>query len=111
MLDDPPAEEIGGLAKVKLSAVPIAEPGADPAAVVALPTTEALAAAARALQAEASCWARLRPGQELIYQWRQTVPTRCVRRALRHGRVTRTIAAARVAWAGVAPGNVSGYER
>jgi hypothetical protein len=75
MLHDPPAEEIGRLARAKLSAVPIAEPGADPAAVVALPTTEALAAAARALQAEASGWARLKPGEELVYQWRQTVPS------------------------------------
>jgi hypothetical protein len=75
MLDHPSAEEIARLAKAKLSAVPVAEPGADPAAVVALPSTEALAAAARALQAEASCWARLRPGEELVYQWRQTVPS------------------------------------
>ena len=75
MLDDPPAAEIGRLAKAKLSAVPVAEPGADPAAVVALPSTDALAAAARALRAEACCWARLKPGEELVYQWRQTVPS------------------------------------
>jgi hypothetical protein len=75
MLDDPSAEKIGRLAKAKLSAVPVAEPGVDAATVVALPSTEALAAAARALQAEASCWARLKPGEELVYQWRQTVPS------------------------------------
>ncbi len=75
MLDDPSAGEIGRLAKAKLSVVPVAEPGADPAAVVALPSAKDLAAAARALQAEASCWARLRPGEELVYEWRQTVPS------------------------------------
>lgn len=75
MLDDPSAGEIGRLARVKLSVVPVAEPGADPAAVVALPSTEALAAAARSLQAEASRWARLRPGEELVYEWRQAVPS------------------------------------
>lgn len=74
-LDDPTANEIGRLARVQLSAVPVAEPGADPAAVVALPSTQALAAAARALQAEASRWAKLRPGEELVYQWRQAVPS------------------------------------
>lgn len=33
------------------------------------PSPEALAAAARALQVEAARWARLRPGQELHYEW------------------------------------------
>ena len=98
MLDDPPAEEIGRLAKVKLSVAPIAEPGADPAAVVALPTTEALAATARALQAEAARWARLKPGKNSYTSGGRPCPARCVRCALRRGRVTRTIAATRVAW-------------
>jgi hypothetical protein len=33
------------------------------------PSPEALATAARALQVEAARWARLRPGQELHYEW------------------------------------------
>ncbi len=36
----------------------------------ALPSAPALAAAVRALQVEAARWARLRPGQELSYEWR-----------------------------------------
>jgi hypothetical protein len=68
-LDDPSADEIGRLARAQLSVVPVVEPGADPAAVVALPPPEVLAAAARALQVEAARWARLRVGQELVYEW------------------------------------------
>jgi hypothetical protein len=74
ILDDPSDEEIGRLARMKLSVVPVAEPGADPAAVVALPSPQALASAARALQVEAARWARLRPGEELVYEWRLAIP-------------------------------------
>jgi hypothetical protein len=74
ILDDPSDAEIGRLARMKLSVVPVAEPGADPAAVVALPSPQALAAAARALQVEAARWARLRPGEELVYEWRFAIP-------------------------------------
>jgi hypothetical protein len=82
MLDDPRADEIRRLTLAKLSAVPVVEPGADPAAVVAVPSPQALAAAARAVQAEAARWAGLRTGEELVYRWRLAVPAE-VRRALR----------------------------
>jgi hypothetical protein len=74
VLSEPSAGQIEQLARVKLSAVPVAEPGAGPAAVVALPPPAALAAAARALQLEAVRWARLRPGEELGYEWRPEAP-------------------------------------
>jgi hypothetical protein len=61
--------EIARLARQQLSVIPLAEPGADPAAVIALPPPAALVRAARALQIEAARWARLRPGEELVYQW------------------------------------------
>ena len=54
--------------------VPVVEPGADPAEVIAAPPPEALAAAARALQVEAARWARLRVGEELVYEWRFAHP-------------------------------------
>lgn len=74
LLDDPSTDEIGRLIRAKLSVVPLVEPGADPAAVIAVPSPEALAAAARALQAEAARWAGLRTGDELVYEWRLAVP-------------------------------------
>jgi hypothetical protein len=63
--------EIERLARGQLSVVPVTEPGADPAAVIALPPPAALAAAAQALAVEAARWARLRPGGELVYEWRE----------------------------------------
>jgi hypothetical protein len=74
VLADPSSQQIERLARARLSAVPVAEPGADPAAVVALPSAAALAAAASALQVEAARWARLRPGDELVYEWRRARP-------------------------------------
>ncbi len=71
-LDDPSVAEIRRLTRMKFSVVPVVEPGADPAALA--PPPEALAAAARALQVEAARWARLRPGQELRYEWRLAAP-------------------------------------
>jgi hypothetical protein len=71
VLDSPSETEITRLARQKLSVIPLAEPGADPAAVIALPPPAALARAARALQIEAARWARLRPGEELVYEWPQ----------------------------------------
>jgi len=82
MLDDPSTDEIGRLTRAKLSVVPVVEPGADPAAVVALPSPEVLLTAARALQVETARWARLRTGGELVYEWRLAVPVE-VRRTLR----------------------------
>jgi hypothetical protein len=57
-LDRLTPEEIRRLAKTKLSVLPEAD--VDPAVI---------AAAARALQVEASRWARLRVGEELCYEW------------------------------------------
>jgi hypothetical protein len=82
MLNDPSMDEIRRLTRAKLSVVPVVEPGADPAAVVAVPSPGALVAAARALQVEAARWARLRTGEELVYEWRLGVPAE-VRRGLR----------------------------
>ncbi len=75
-LDDPSAAEIRRLARAKLSAAPGAVPGAG-----VVPAPEAIAAAARAMQVEAARWARLRPGEELEYEWPSwRAPTRLVPR-------------------------------
>jgi hypothetical protein len=70
MLDDPSADAIARLSRAKLSVVPATEP----AAVVAPPSPAVLLAAARALQVAAARWARLRVGEELVYEWRLAVP-------------------------------------
>jgi hypothetical protein len=70
VLADPSETEITRLARQKLSVIPLTDPGADPAVVIALPPPAALARAARALQVEAARWARLRLGEELVYEWR-----------------------------------------
>jgi hypothetical protein len=69
VLDDPTPDEIRRIARMKLSVVPVVEPGADPAEAIALPPPDVLAAAASALQVEAARWARLRVGEELVYEW------------------------------------------
>jgi hypothetical protein len=81
VLRDPSPDEITRVARMKLSVVPVVEPGADPADVIALPPPEALAAAARALQVEAARWARLRVGEELVYEWpaARSAPVRALR--------------------------------
>jgi hypothetical protein len=58
-LDNPSPAEIRRLTAIKLSMLRMAEP----------PPPAVLAAAARSLQVEAARWARLRPGQELSYDW------------------------------------------
>jgi hypothetical protein len=73
-LDDPSPGEIRRLTRMKLSVVPLVEPGTDPVDVTACPPPEALAAAAQALQVEAARWARLRVGEEIVYDWRLAVP-------------------------------------
>ncbi len=57
-LDDPSVDQIRRLARTKLSVLP--NPDVN---------TEAIAAAARAMQVEAARWARLRVGEELSYDW------------------------------------------
>jgi hypothetical protein len=69
VLDDPSPGEIRRIARAKLSVVPVVEPGADPADVIAMPPPAVLAAAASALQVEAARWARLRVGDQLVYEW------------------------------------------
>ena len=69
VLDNPSPDEIRRIARMRLSVVPVVEPGLDPADVIAMPPPEVLAAAARALQVEAARWARLRVGEELVYEW------------------------------------------
>ena len=76
VLADPSEAEIARLTRSRLSVIPLAEPGADPAAVIALPPPPALAAAARTLQVQAARWARLRPGEELVYEWSQPAVVR-----------------------------------
>jgi hypothetical protein len=58
------------LTRKKLSVGPLTEPGADPAELSEVPPPEALVAAAQALQVEAARWARLKTGEELVYEWR-----------------------------------------
>jgi hypothetical protein len=79
VLDDQSPDRIMRLTREKLSVVPIVEPGMDPGEVIAVPPPQALAAAARALQVEAARWARLRVGDELVYEWRG--PVRSLRKA------------------------------
>ena len=74
MLDAPSGDDIRRFTRAKLSAVPLTEPGADPADVAAVPPPEVLAGAARALQVEAARWARLRVGEELVCEWRLAAP-------------------------------------
>jgi hypothetical protein len=81
-LDDPSPDEIRRLTRMKLSAVPLVAPGTDPVDVTACPPPEALAAAAQALQVEAARWARLRVGEEIVYDWRLAGPS-AARAALR----------------------------
>jgi hypothetical protein len=69
VLDDPSPDDIRRVARTKLSVVPVVEPGADPADVIHLPPPAVLAAAASAMQVEAARWARLRVGEELVYEW------------------------------------------
>ncbi|HVT68886.1 MAG TPA: hypothetical protein VHF26_14135, partial [Trebonia sp.] len=59
-LTSPTQEQIHRLAAQVLSVLPPEQAEVD---------TCAIAAAARALQVEASRWARLRPGDELVYEW------------------------------------------
>jgi hypothetical protein len=59
-LDTPTPDEIRRLASSVCSVLP--HNGADI-------DTDSIAAAARALQVEASRWARLRPGGQLVYDW------------------------------------------
>jgi hypothetical protein len=79
MLDAPSGDDIRRLTRTKLSAVPVTEPGADPADVAAVPPPEVLAGAARALQLEAARWARLRVGEELVCEWRLAAPAAVTR--------------------------------
>jgi hypothetical protein len=82
-LDDPSPEAIGRLTQTKLSAIPLVEPGSSPLNVIGCPPPEALAAAASALQVEAARWARLRVGEELVYEWPAPKPPKPPVRALR----------------------------
>lgn len=74
-LDNPSMEEVQQLTRRKLSVVPLVEPGADPAKVMELPPPEVLVAAASALQVETARWARLKVGDELVYEWPPPPPT------------------------------------
>jgi hypothetical protein len=78
-LDDPSPEAIRRLTGAKLAVVLRGAP----------PSPEALASAARALQVEAARWARLRPGQELRYEWpssrARVPPVRIPRQVQRKG--------------------------
>jgi hypothetical protein len=75
MLDTPTVPEIQRLTREHLSCVPLSEPGQDPADVVDVPPPPVLGAAASALQVEVARWARLRVGQELVYDWRIAAST------------------------------------
>jgi hypothetical protein len=68
----PSDEQVERLARRQLSTLPLTEPGTGPAVALGsagLPPPAALTAAARALQVEAARWARLRRGEELVYEW------------------------------------------
>ncbi len=67
-LDDPSLDEIRRITGTKLAVLR-----------GTAPRPEAIAVAARALQVEAARWARLRPGEELRYEWLLEVPPRIPR--------------------------------
>jgi hypothetical protein len=69
-LDNPSSDEIRRLTGSKLATLRMPSP----------PSPEALAATARTLQVEAARWARLRPGEELHYEWALPVPHQMPRR-------------------------------
>ena len=75
-LDNPSEDDIARITRAKLSVIPLTEPGSDPADVAAVPPPETLARAAQALQVEAARWARLRVGEELVYEWHPAAPAR-----------------------------------
>jgi len=80
-LDHPSDTQIMTLAAAKLTVLPGADAGVEPAAV---------AAAAQALQVEAARWARLRVGQELSYDWpREAVAAKARRARARKPRIVR----------------------
>lgn len=66
-LDAPSEAEIRRLAKVVLSVLPPGDSDVNAAAI---------AEAARALQVEAARWARLRPGEKLVYDWPSSPPAK-----------------------------------
>lgn len=78
-LESPSADGIRQLTRAKLSVVPVTEPGQDPAAGAGVPSPGALVKAAGAMQVEAARWARLREGQELVYEWPGPAPSRALR--------------------------------
>lgn len=65
-LDSPTSAQITKLAAVKLSVLPGARSWTGPGSQFA---PDRIAAAARAVQVEASRWARLRVGEQLSYDW------------------------------------------
>jgi len=73
-LDDPNPEQIRRLTGAKLSVLRGVQP-----------SPEALATAARTLQVEAARWARLRPGEELRYEWPSPRRLSVPRQMRRHG--------------------------
>jgi hypothetical protein len=75
MLRAPSVPEIQRLTREHLACVPLSVPGQDPADVVDVPPAEVLGAAASAMQVEAARWARLRVGEELVYEWRPAAVT------------------------------------
>jgi hypothetical protein len=79
-LEHPSNVEILTLAATKLSVLPDGDVNVEPAEV---------AAAAQALQVEAARWARLRVGQQLSYDWPQTVLAARHRARIRKPRVVR----------------------
>lgn len=83
MLRTPTVPEIQRLTREQLSCVPLSAPGQDPADVMDVPPPEVLGAAASALQVTAARWARLRVGEELVYDWRPTAAAPAVLAAAR----------------------------
>jgi hypothetical protein len=69
-LDSPTDAQVREIIRRHLAAVPLSEPGQDPARVVELPPPDALIAAAVAVRAAAEKWAALPVGAERSYEWR-----------------------------------------
>ncbi|HLH83414.1 MAG TPA: hypothetical protein VKV38_09120 [Trebonia sp.] len=87
-LDSPADAQVREIVHRHLAAVPLSEPGQDPAHVVELPPSSALVEAAAALRTAAQKWATLPVGAELSCEWTPHQPPARTRAAVRQALTT-----------------------
>ena len=79
MLDAPSGDDIRRLTRTKLSAVPVTEPGADPADVAAVPPPEVLAGGGASTATGGGALGQAPGGEELVCEWRLAAPAAATR--------------------------------